>query len=221
MLLLKRFSRVSAHPKFQTFRRAHAVFSLIYFLFFLLGVVLCSARLMTLEGIEAAEDFELHWQTRIAQGELPFSLYGFCSVLPQVLGVMIFGITIYAPLFCGLSAGFSALVLGFYVRMLLGLLSRSGAYFPLVYYVLGALPLVLVQLLLFSFSAAVSLRIFTPHREGDREDELLFGGTLFCAPYYKNVINFRFLLTYLAIFVLGVILIFLCCLLQAAMVLKL
>ncbi|MBP3685649.1 MAG: hypothetical protein J6J21_01320, partial [Clostridia bacterium] len=66
-----------------------------------------------------------------------------------------------------------------------------------------------------------SLRIFTPHREGDREDELLFGGTLFCAPYYKNVINFRFLLTYLAIFVLGVILIFLCCLLQAAMVLKL
>ncbi|MBQ2252843.1 MAG: hypothetical protein II328_02545, partial [Clostridia bacterium] len=189
--MLKRFSRVSAHPRFRTYRRAHVTFSLIGFVFFLLGVVLCSAHLMTPEGVETSENFALHWQTRILDGELTFALYGFCTVLPRVLGVMIFGITIYAPLFCGLSVAFGALTLGGYVRMLLGLLHLSGAYFPLVYYVLSALPIAFVEISLSSFATAVSLRIFTPHRTGEREEEQLFGGTLFCAPYYRNVINLR------------------------------
>lgn len=221
MLMLNHFSRISVRKRYRSYRVAHTVFSLSFFVCFLLGVVLATAFYMSARGIDVAESFRLHWFSRASSGLLSFAGYGYLSLLPFLLFAMVFGITIYGPLCAWLATLFSAFYCGAYFRFLLGVLWNEGRALSALCYVFTLVFPVFVLLSAFAFSAAVSLRVFTPRRAGVREEDQLFGGTLFCAPYLYGSINFRFLLSYFSTFLLYAAGLFLFCVLQAALVLKL
>lgn len=207
--------------RYRTYRRSFAVLSAVFFLFFLLGVVFATWRSSTLSGIDAAERFALHWKGRSGGDVFRFASYGFWILLPNLLVGAVFGITIYGPVCAGLSASVSAFFLGNYLRLLIGFSYLAGNLKQALWFGLGLLLPSVVVLVGLSFSVAASLRIFTPKREGVREEEMVFGGTLFCAPYFEKTINLRFLVSYLCCQTAFCILLFSTLLLQALMVLKL
>ncbi len=221
MLLLQYFSKKEVHRRFRTYRRSSAVFSIVFFLAFLLGVVLTTAYLATPRGIDSAELFGLHWQSRDERGLFEFCLYGFLCFLPYLLVSLVFGITIYAPVSSALCVAVCAFVQGGYLRFLIGYLYVNSGCFPALYYGLGLFLIAALIVAANAFGVCASFRCFTPRLEEAREQDQMFGGTLFCAPYYRSTINLRFLFSYLAFFCIFAILLWLLCLLQSAMVLML
>lgn len=207
--------------RYRTYRVSFALFSLVFFLAVLAGVVFSTWRSMTLPGIDAAERFAVHWLSRTDGGIWEFANYGFWSLLPNLLVSLVFGITIYGP-FC---AFFAALVSGFsignYVRLLIGFLHLRQADADGIFFVIGLLPVAFVLLAVLSFSSAASFKIFTPKREGEQENEAAFGGALFFAPYFEKTINLCFLISYVCAHFFFALMLYSAVLLQAALVLEL
>jgi hypothetical protein len=131
--------------------------------------------------------------------EVFFSLLGAEAAL--YLGAFLFGVTIYAPIFgilaCGLRGAFCAFFL-----------SLAAQTFPagqgILLFVLILIYAFFSSWLFFSYSAFctnVALRIHSdPQKSRGRREEELFGGTLFYSSLYSNLINLRFLFTYLIFF---------------------
>lgn len=217
MLLLKCFSHEKSRARYRSYLRAHAILGALTFLFLLLGLLLGSAFCLTSEGIDASEYFRLHWQARCEGGWVSFALFGFSAHLVPFLCSLVFGITVYAPLAAGLCAITHTFTVGVYLRFLLGTLTRQaqvGGFFVFLPFALCTLWILCIT---HAFSCAVSLRTFSPRTDG-AESERMFGGTLFCAPYFENSINLRFLSSYLLCFFALALALFLCCLAQGALV---
>lgn len=131
--------------------------------------------------------------------EIFFSLFGAESAL--FLGAFLFGVTIYAPVFGILASGLRGAFCAFF-------LSLAAQTFPAGQGILLFLILFLYAAFsswLFcsysSFCTNVALRIHSdPNKRQGRREEELFGGTLFYSSLYCNLLNLRFLLTYLLFF---------------------
>lgn len=221
MLLLKRFQKQEVHRRYRVYRAAFALYSAVFFVCFLIGIVFATAIALTADGVDASYNFALHWSSRVQGGFWGFALYGFGALLPYFFAFVIFGITVYGPLVSLISAALCAFNAGSYVRALIGHLYLYRAPFPVAYYVLGLLPIAFAVLVCASFSTAAALRIFTPKRKDSAERAQVFGGTLFCAPYFEGTLNLRFLGGYSLCFFGLLVLLFAFCIAQSAMVLML
>ncbi len=219
--MFKGFLLQKMRARYRTYRVSFAVFGTAFFLAFLIGIVFSTWRSMTLPGIDAAEQFSLHWQSRVDGGVFEFAAYGFWTLLPSLLVCMVFGITIYGPFCAFFTVLISAFLLGNYSRLLLGFLHLKSADIDTFFFILGLLPIVFVLLAASSFSSAASFKLFTPKRDDEQGEEVVFGGTLFFAPYFEKTINLRFLLSYLCANLMFALLLYSAVLVQAALVLKL
>ena len=180
-------------------------------------MIACTFYCMTASGIDACVRFAIHWEARQNGGIFESAFFAFRTLLPLFLLSFSFGVTIYAPLIGGLCAVVSALYHGAYLRFLIAYLVQAHTLSHLFGYLCGMLLLTPALLVLYAFSAAVSIKLFAPKAERRDESETAFGGTLFCAPYYERTVNLRFLGSYLALFASFAAGLFCLCLAQAAL----
>ena len=116
------------------------------------------------------------------------------------------GVTLYAPAFLVVSSLIRGLSAG---AILAGLFTAVG-FGGLGVFFLTLLQLLFSALLFFTYSAfctSVSLRLFTDRPlSPKREEERMFGGSLFSSEYFQNTVNLRFLSMYLLLFLAALLL---------------
>lgn len=133
-------------------------------------------------------------------GDFFLSVFGIDAV--NFLLLFFFGVTVYAPFFhfaLSLIRGFST---AFTLQSLIFSLGEKGSVSTLILFSLYS---VLSAILLFAYSSfctIVSLRIFTDGITWSlkREENRVFGGTLFNSTLFCNTINLRFLFSYTLFF---------------------
>ncbi|MBR3837493.1 MAG: hypothetical protein IKJ74_05025 [Clostridia bacterium] len=109
------------------------------------------------------------------------------------------GITIYAPFVQFLACGVRGVFYGYLISCLVPSFSEGGL--PVfILFVLYALFSVCLYCSYASFCTQVSLRIYTDPKPRGREEERIFGGTLFRAALFSDTVNLRFLFTYVLLF---------------------
>ncbi len=116
------------------------------------------------------------------------------------LGTFLFGVTIYAPVFGFLASFARGAFSGF-------ALSLAAGEFPsgqgILFFVIVLFYSIFSSWLYFSYSSFctnVALRIHSDPKPKTNSREELFGGTLFYSSLFCNLINLRFLFTYLLFF---------------------
>lgn len=177
----------------KNFKKRYRRFEVLYFV--LGGVFLLSAALEMLlfgeEGrvvLEKTEALPLFFRL--------FPLEGICYLASFLLGV-----TVYSVAFSFVGCVARGFFSGYVLSSLLHFSSASDVFLFLL-----SLTYLLISAWIFvsyaSFAGSVSLRLFSDGLTGSalREEERMFGGTLFCSTLFQNRVNLRFLSSYVLIF---------------------
>jgi len=109
------------------------------------------------------------------------------------------GITVYAPFVQFLACGIRGVFYGYLISSLTSSFS-AGALPVLILFLIYALFSVCLYASYASFCTQVALRIYTDPRPKGREEDRIFGGTLFRAALFSETVNLRFLFTYVLLF---------------------
>lgn len=186
MLILKRYDRAAFRRRYHRYRLFFGLAYAVFLLSFLLSAIFFRRAGATFSG----ENYAIR--------ETFLRLFSTELILATVL--FLTGVTLYAPavLFLG---GIARGVMSGYVLAGFELVSAKNVFtaaFCALYFLLGAA----LFLAYASFCAAVSVRIFSEGTLADprREEERMFGGTLFFSSLFCRTINMRFLFSYTLVF---------------------
>lgn len=200
--------------RFRPFRRAVAALGLCFLLAYLLGALLYGKVILSAFGEQLVAQYRF--------GSPPGAPFWACvgksyaGPLLRLLFPFVLGITLYGPFACGvcmLGAGLSGgAALGFLFR----LAGQGLGYGTLACSVFCQLVSGWLLCLYCAFCTCVSLKQMGNIADGDRQ---MFGGTLFCANFHQRVINLRFLVSYLVLFLVFALLLFLLTLAEQGLIL--
>ena len=195
-MYLKGYDRKKFSQRYREYRQCFVVQALIFVVFLSLGALVWNKvslssfgeeliRLRLSDNFGASPSF-----VRVLKA---FESYGFALVV-----LFASGITLYAP--------FAVFCVGAYLGLSQGII--LGAYFRLVSE--GAEIWKMLWDCFFSFSSAAFVFMygafclcvaFKQMGVIPDTDQKIFSGSLFCSSFYKNIINLRFLLFYIGIFI--------------------
>lgn len=184
MYVIYPFIRKSFGDKFLIYRRSFLFLSLFFIFGFLPGALLARLDYFDLSPVEIA-----------VPSVFSFAAVSMLSLLWLYLLSLFATPSVFGPFFCGVCSVVLGLKSGYF---LIGLFFSSAC--KTVPFYLTLLSFLFLRgwilILWLSFSCCVSFALFEP----PLTDKKLFGGSLFNAPYYRNVINTRFLFTFFLLF---------------------
>jgi hypothetical protein len=184
--MIKAWIKKTYSEKFDLYQRTF----LLYALFFLFGLV---------PGvILASHDYpDENSLSMIDHSVWLFSRNSLLSVLWLYVFPFVFSFTLFGPFVSGVCIFLLGMKSGYIIRALL--LASSDRF--VMFFVCMSLYIALRFWILcmgVSFCTCVSYYLFEP----EKDEKKMFGGSLFNAPYFRNLINVRFLFSYISIMLL-------------------
>ena len=190
----KTYNRTRYREKFHRYR-----------VFFALTVIVFLAACIAEIVLYGNLNFSYQWQK---SDFLAFFSELFAGELLVFLALFLFGVTLYAPAFGFLCAAARGAFSGFCLSVLFAELEGKSS---VLLFILTLLYLILSAWLFLSFASfctTTALQIFSAPEKKAEGEKQMYGGTLFYSSFTQGSINWRFLASYLLIFLASVFFLF-------------
>lgn len=199
----KTYNRARYREKFHRYRVFFALTALVFLAAFAAEIVLYGNL-----------DFSYQWQK---SNFLSFFSELFAGELLVFLALFLFGVTLYAPAFGFLCAAARGAFSGFCLSVLFAELEGKRSVLLFILTLLYLLLSAWLFLSYASFCTTTALQIYSgPPRKTDGEKQM-YGGILFYSSFSQGSLNWRFLASYLLIFLASVFFLFVLALLFSAL----